>query len=145
MALRPPSGPPGKRPPVPPGMRPPVPPGMRPPAVPGQKPPAPGGGQFSSARYAPKLQKPAPKAKQKMTSNMVFRIFFFFGFALTAVVLGPNYEINGPEVSFGLIGLMFIGVVLVDWVLWRCTNCGRYMGVSPWPGQRCKHCRVKFF
>ncbi len=103
------------------------------------------GGQFGTGRYAPKLQKAAPKPKQKMLGNLLFRAVFFLAFALTAYVLGPNYKINGPEISFGLIGLMFAGVVLIDLVMWKCTNCGTYLGFLPWPGKRCKKCQVRFF
>ena len=113
----------------------------RPPGVPAR----PGSGQFTGDRYAPKLQKGAPKPKQKMLGNLVFRSVFFFAFALTAFVLGPNYKINGAAISFGLIGLMLFGVVLIDMVMWKCGNCGTYLGVFPWPGRRCKKCQVRFF
>lgn len=175
MTFRPPQRPRGPRPtpPRPPGMTPPRPPGIappRPPASPGQSttpsarpasapipasrvPSAPGrpgsagtsAGQFGAGRYAPKLQKAPPKPKQKILSNLVFRTVFFVGFAMTSFVLGPNYKINGPEISFGLIALMALGVVMIDWVLWKCPSCGRYLGILPWPGKRCKKCQVRFF
>ena len=25
------------------------------------------------------------------------------------------------------------GVVLIDMVMWKCGNCGTYMGFLPWP------------
>jgi hypothetical protein len=109
-------------------------PAGRPPGVPSKA-----GGQFGANRYAPKLQKAPPKPKQKMLGNFLFRSVFFIAFALTA------YEINGPSISFGLIGLMLLGVVLIDLVMWKCGSCGRYLGISPWPGQRCKKCHVRFF
>ncbi len=128
---------------VPPGMRGPGPgvpprPGVSP--RPGQPPPAP-----ATDRYASRLVKGPPKQKEKKTGNLVFRLIFFIGFITTTLVLGPNYALRGPLISFGLIGLMFVGVILIDRVMWRCANCGKYMGVLPWPGQRCKRCRVKFF
>ncbi len=103
------------------------------------------GGQFGGNRYTPKLQKTAPKPKQNMLGNFLFRSVFFIATALTAYVLGPNYKINGPAISFGLIGLMVLSMVLIDRVMWRCANCGSYMGISPWPGKRCKKCQVRFF
>ena len=111
-------------------------------------PPRPGQAQQPSAvteRYAKQLVQGTRRQKEKKTGNLVFRIIFFIGFAVTALVLGPNYQLRGPLISFGLIGLMFVGVVLIDMVMWKCSSCGRYMGVMPWPGQRCKKCRVKFF
>jgi hypothetical protein len=75
----------------------------------------------------------------------LFRTIFFLGFILTVYVLGPNYKIRGPIISFGLIGLMFVGVILIDMVMWKCPSCGRYLGFLPWPGKRCKKCYVKLF
>ena len=80
-----------------------------------------------------------------MGGNLLFRTLFFSGFLTTLLVLGPNYKIRGAATSFGLIGLMLVGVVLIDMVMWRCPSCGKYMGALPWPGKRCKRCRVKFF
>jgi hypothetical protein len=80
-----------------------------------------------------------------MVGNMLFRWVFALATALTGYVLGPNYKINGPAISFGLIGLMVLGMVLIDLVMWRCANCGSYMGFLPWPGKRCKKCQVRFF
>lgn len=80
-----------------------------------------------------------------MLGNFLFRSVFFLAFALTAYVLGPNYKINGAAISFGLIGLMLVGVVLIDIVMWKCGTCGKYLGVLPWPGKRCKKCQVRFF
>lgn len=110
------------------------------PPRPGQPQPAP-----SSNKYAPQLTRGPRRQKEKKTGNLIFRTVFFIGFVATTLVLGPNYQLRGPAISFGLIGLMFMGVVLIDMVMWRCASCGRYMGVLPWPGQRCKKCRVKFF
>jgi hypothetical protein len=80
-----------------------------------------------------------------MLGNLLFRSIFFLATALTAYVLGPNYKINGAAISFGLIGLMVLGTVLIDLVMWRCASCGTYMGTLPWPGKRCKKCLVRFF
>ncbi len=129
---------------LPPGMRAPRPrpgsPGQVGPLKPGQTPAA-----APTDKYAQRLIKGPPRQKEKKTGNFIFRTIFFLGFLTTALVLGPNYELRGAATSFGLIGLMFIGVVLIDMVMWRCASCGRYMGFLPWPGQRCKKCRVRFF
>jgi len=128
-----------------------APPGMRgTPPRPGGTPPRPGQAPPPARppvqdRYAQRVAKGPPKQKEKKTGNLIFRAIFFLGFIVTSVVLGPNYKLRGAAISFGLIGLMFICVILIDIVMWRCASCGKYMGFLPWPGQRCKRCRVKFF
>lgn len=110
-------------------------------------PPRPGRVQPPPAadKYGGRIAPGPRKQKEKRTGNLIFRTLFFIGFLATTLVLGPNYKLRGAAISFGLIGLMFIGVVLIDMVMWRCASCGKYMGVFPWPGQRCKKCRVRFF
>ena len=91
------------------------------------------------------MQEPSYKERADHVLRKRVVILIWFGLSMAAMAWLLFKHFRGPAVEyvwFAVPGLVFIGLLPVV-VMWRCLDCGSFLGLNPFP-KRCPTCLRRF-